>query len=80
MWDPELELVDIGVAVKDGVVMLSGFVFNYSDKVQAEADAKRVAGVAGVANDVDRCFLKRSGLILSLPAMQSRRSGLNFHS
>jgi osmotically-inducible protein OsmY len=56
--DPELESADIGVAVKDGVVMLAGFVFNYSDKMQAEADAKRVAGVAGVANDVEIRFLE----------------------
>jgi osmotically-inducible protein OsmY len=54
LWrDPELESTDIGVAVKASVVMLSGFVSSYSDKVQAEADAKRVAGVVGVANDIE---------------------------
>jgi osmotically-inducible protein OsmY len=39
--------------VKDGVVTLTGFVRRYSDKDDAEAAAKRVAGVAGVANDIE---------------------------
>jgi osmotically-inducible protein OsmY len=41
------------VAVKDRVVTLSGFVKRYSHKWQAEEDALRVAGVAGVANDIE---------------------------
>jgi osmotically-inducible protein OsmY len=43
---------DIGVSVKDGVVTLTGFVSSYSQKLQAEADAKRVSGVMAVANDI----------------------------
>jgi osmotically-inducible protein OsmY len=42
----------IGVAVKNGVVSLTGFVRTYADKYEAEAAAKRVAGVSGVANDI----------------------------
>jgi osmotically-inducible protein OsmY len=42
-----------GVAVKNGVVTLTGFVRSYSQKRQAEADAKRVAGVLGLANDIE---------------------------
>jgi osmotically-inducible protein OsmY len=41
------------VAVKNGVVTLSGFVHSYNDKLQAEEDAKRVAGVNAVANDIE---------------------------
>jgi osmotically-inducible protein OsmY len=52
-WDADIDSSDIGVAVKDGVVTLSGFVRSYAQKWQAERDAKRVAGVAGVANDVE---------------------------
>jgi osmotically-inducible protein OsmY len=52
-WDPDLDSTDIGVAVKDGVVTLSGFAKNYDDKLEAERAAKRVAGVAGVANDIE---------------------------
>ena len=52
-WDPDIDATDIAVTVKSAVVTLTGFVHSYSDKLQAEADAKRVAGVAGVANDIE---------------------------
>lgn len=53
-WDPKLTAAsDIGVAVKDGVVTLSGFVHSYYEKDQAEKAAKRVYGVRGVANDIE---------------------------
>jgi osmotically-inducible protein OsmY len=52
-WDPDIDPTDIGVAVKDGVVTLSGFARSYSQKLEAEAAAKRVAGVVGVANDLE---------------------------
>jgi osmotically-inducible protein OsmY len=52
-WDPDIDATDIAVAVKNGVVTLTGFVRSYSQKLQAEADAKRVAGVLGVANDIE---------------------------
>jgi len=52
-WDPDIKSEDIAVAVKNGVVALTGFVRSYGQKLQAEADAKRVAGVVGVANDIE---------------------------
>jgi osmotically-inducible protein OsmY len=52
-WDPDIDPTDIAVAVKDGVVTLTGFVRSYAQKLQAEADVKRVAGVVGVANDIE---------------------------
>jgi osmotically-inducible protein OsmY len=52
-WNPDIDATDIGVAVKDGVVTLTGFVRSYIQKVQAERDAKRIDGVLGVANDID---------------------------
>src|ERR1700675_3584724 len=52
-WDPDIDSTDIGVAVKNGVVALTGFVRNYTQKFEAEAAAKRVAGVVGVANDIE---------------------------
>jgi osmotically-inducible protein OsmY len=51
-WDPKLSSSDIGVAVKDGVVTLTGYVSSYWEKEEAEKDAKRVYGVRGVANDL----------------------------
>jgi osmotically-inducible protein OsmY len=52
-WDPDINADDIGVAVKDGVVTLTGFVRSYAQKWRAERDAKRVAGVKAVANDIE---------------------------
>ena len=52
-WDPDIDPTDIAVAVKNGVVTLTGFVKSYNDKWEAERDAKRVSGVLGVANDLE---------------------------
>jgi len=52
-WDPDLNADDIAVSVKNGVVTLAGFVPSYSDRLEAEAAAKRVAGVLAVANDLE---------------------------
>ena len=52
-WDPDLDASDIAVSVKSGVVTLAGFVKSYTDKYEAEAAAKRVAGVVGLANDIE---------------------------
>jgi osmotically-inducible protein OsmY len=52
-WDPDIDPTDIAVSVKSGVVTLSGFVHSYLQKFEAERDVKRVAGVVGVANDLE---------------------------
>ena len=52
-WRPDLDATDIAVSVKNGVVTLTGFVHSYVDKYEAEAAAKRVAGVVGMANDIE---------------------------
>lgn len=52
-WDPDLDATDVAVTVKDGVVTLTGFVRSYAEKYEAESAAKRVAGVVGVANDLE---------------------------
>lgn len=52
-WDRDIDASDIAVAVKNGVVTLSGFVRSYTQKWAAERDAKRVAGVLAVANDIE---------------------------
>jgi osmotically-inducible protein OsmY len=51
--DPDIDATDVAVAVKGGVVTLSGFVRSYGQRWQAEAAAKRVAGVVGLANDIE---------------------------
>jgi osmotically-inducible protein OsmY len=52
-WDPDIDPTDIAVAVKNGVVTMTGFVRSYTQKYEAERDAKRVSGVIGVANDLE---------------------------
>ena len=52
-WDPDIDATDVAVAVKNGVVTLSGYVRSYAQKLRAEQDAKRVTGVAAVANDIE---------------------------
>ena len=52
-WDPKVTSDDIGVAVKDGVVTLTGFVPSYWEKAAAEKASKRVYGVKAVANDLE---------------------------
>jgi osmotically-inducible protein OsmY len=52
-WDPDIDPTDVAVAVKNGVVTLTGFVRSYSQKLSAEIDAKRIAGVLGLANDIE---------------------------
>ncbi len=52
-WDARVQPNEIGVAVKDGVVTLTGWVDSYLKKWAAEEAAHRVAGVKAVANDIE---------------------------
>ena len=51
-WDPELDASAIGVSAGDGVVVLTGFVSTYAEKLAAERVAKHVRGVRAVANEI----------------------------
>ena len=52
-WDARVLPNEIGVAVKDGVVTLTGLVDSYTKKWAAEEAAHRVRGVKAVANDIE---------------------------
>ena len=52
-WDARVQPNEIGVAVKDGVVTLTGWVDSYSKKWAAEEAAHRVHGVKAVANEIE---------------------------
>jgi osmotically-inducible protein OsmY len=52
-WVPDVNAAHIGVAVKDGVVSLTGHVPHYAEKYAAEKAAKRVYGVKAVADELD---------------------------
>jgi osmotically-inducible protein OsmY len=51
-WEPFLNAAEIGVAVKSGIVTLSGQVDTYSKKVLAEKAVKKVSGVKAIAEDI----------------------------
>jgi osmotically-inducible protein OsmY len=51
-WEPTIQAAEIGVAVKDGVVTLSGNVDSYAKKWAADRAAKRVFGVKAVMEDI----------------------------
>ena len=51
-WEPTIKAAEIGVAVKDGVVTLSGYVDSYVKKGAAERAAARVFGVRAVAEEL----------------------------
>lgn len=51
-FDPSLDAGDIGVAVSDGVVTLTGHVGSYAEKVEAERAVRRVRGVRAIAQEI----------------------------
>ena len=52
-WDPAVKSTAIGVAVKDGVVTLSGHLETFAEKHAAERALGRVAGVKAIALELD---------------------------
>lgn len=52
-WNASLDGRDIGIAVKDGIVTLTGKVSSYMERLAAEDAVRRVIGVRAVANDVE---------------------------
>jgi osmotically-inducible protein OsmY len=52
-WEPQVRSTEIGVAVKDGIVTLAGYVDSYTKRYDAERAAKRVSGVKAVVNDLE---------------------------
>lgn len=61
-WDPSVGMAEIGVAVQDGVVTLSGIVESNATRFNAIHAAERVAGVQALADD----------LIVKLPSSAAR--------
>ncbi|HVW59222.1 MAG TPA: BON domain-containing protein [Puia sp.] len=51
-WEAFLNPAEIGVAVKDGVVTLSGQVDSYAKKIGAELAVKKIAGVKALAENI----------------------------
>ncbi|AYO83029.1 BON domain-containing protein [Methylobacterium brachiatum] len=55
-FDPSLDAGDIGVAVSNGVVTLTGHVGSYAEKVEAERAVRRVKGVRAIAQEIQVRF------------------------
>jgi osmotically-inducible protein OsmY len=51
-FDPRFDARDVGVAVKLGVITLSGHVRSYAERWAAQNAAQAVAGVKAVANEI----------------------------
>lgn len=52
-WEPSINASSVGVAVKDGVVTLTGHLDTYSEKYAMERAVGRVQGVKAIAVEVD---------------------------
>ena len=52
-WEPSVDERRIGVSVEDGIVTLTGEVSSFVEKWRAERAVERVAGVRGVANEIE---------------------------
>jgi osmotically-inducible protein OsmY len=64
-WEPSVNASQIGIEVKNGTVTLAGHVDSYAEKWQAERATQRVAGVKGLAVEID----------VKLPGLSKRTDG-----
>jgi osmotically-inducible protein OsmY len=52
-FEPSVDAANIGVAVENGIVTLTGHVSSYAEKMAAERAAQRVKGVHGIAEEIE---------------------------
>lgn len=52
-WDPSVNATQVGVAVKDGVVTLTGHLDTFAEKFAVEKAVQRVRGVQAIAVELD---------------------------
>lgn len=52
-WEPAVNAAGIGVLVNDGIVTLTGHLDTFAEKYAAERAVRRVAGVRGLAMELD---------------------------
>jgi osmotically-inducible protein OsmY len=78
---PKIKSTDIGVAVKNGVVTLTGFVSTFWELDAAEKAAKRVYGVRAVANDLEvKLFWQRTDPEIGRDAIRALESHVSIPS
>lgn len=79
VWEPSVDATGIGVAVKDGIVTLSGEVETYLQKHAVERAVRRVAGVRGIAVDLG-VKLAPSGMRSDTELAHAALNALRWHS
>lgn len=52
-FEPSIDANDIGVAVEDGIVTLSGHVSSYTEKTTVQRVVERIKGVKGIADEIE---------------------------
>jgi osmotically-inducible protein OsmY len=78
-WEPSVNAAHIGVAAKDGIVTLTGYISSFAEKYEAEQAAKRVRGVQAVVNEIEIKLpgsLKRTDEDLAAAATNALRSNV----
>ena len=76
-FEPSIDSANIGVAVENGVVTLSGHVASYAEKIAAERAVQRVKSVKAIAQEIEVRYpdqAKRSDRI-GHPEMERAGSG-----
>jgi osmotically-inducible protein OsmY len=69
-WNPAIHAAAIGVGVKDGLVTLTGHLTTFAEKHSVERAVRRVAGVRGIAINLEH---KRSDAEIAEAAIQAMR-------
>lgn len=75
-WDPEVKCSAVGVAVKDGVVTVSGHLDTFAEKFAIERALRRLSGVKAFALELDVVLApqhKRSDSEIAAAAAQALR-------
>lgn len=70
-FEPGVNAENIGVAVKDGVVTLTGFVTSYAEKVVAERVVSGLKGVRAIAQEIE---VRLSGNVKTADDQIARRA------
>ena len=78
-WDPSINATNVGVAVKDGIVTLTGHLETYAEKFAIERATQRVEGVKAVAVELD-VKLAPSHQRSDTEIAQAAESALKWHS
>jgi osmotically-inducible protein OsmY len=52
-FEPSVDAANIGIAVKDGVVTLSGHASSYAEKLAAERTVRQIKGVHAIAQEIE---------------------------